>query len=100
MTAAEILFNLLLIAVVWGALNWQNLREVRKDRDLYRRDAKHNFDVADAAQATVKRLRKELVAEHVKTVSAEKYAAEMQRQRDDARRRLAAATQPKMEVYK
>lgn len=100
MTAAEILFNLLLIAVAWGSLTWTNLREVRKDRDLYRRDARHNFDVADAAQATVKRLRKELIAAHVKTVSAEQYAAEMQRQRDDARRRLAAATFPQMEVYK
>lgn len=100
MTAAELLFNLLLIAVVWGSLNWQNLRTCRRDRDMYRADAAHNFDVAQAAQARIDRAEKASLAALVAQRQAEAYAADMQRQRDDARRRLAAATFPQMEAYK
>lgn len=99
MTAAQILFYLFIVALAWGALNNQSLRKTRKERDMYQRDANHNFAVADAAQARVERLGKELVGSHVALDSAQKYAAEMQRQRDDMQRRLAQATAPrKVEV--
>ena len=52
MTAAELLFDLLMVAVVAYCLARVNLQAVRRERDMYRHDASHNAAVADARHHT------------------------------------------------
>ena len=94
MTAAELLFDLLMVAVVAYCLARVNLQAVRRERDMYRHDASHNAAVADARHHTAERIGQELIAAHVALDAANKHAADMQAQRDVMQRRLAAATWP------
>ncbi len=103
MTPAELLFDLLLIAVVAYCLARVNLQAVRRERDMYRRDASHNAAVADARHHTAQRVGQELIAAHVAVESAHAAMRDAFAQRDaalaekaDLQRRLATATKPKV----
>jgi hypothetical protein len=103
MTAAELLFDLLLVAVVAYCLARVNLQAVRRERDMYRHDATHNFDVADAQAQRAERIGQELIAAHVAVESANAAMRDAFAQRDaalaekaDLQRRLATATKPKV----
>ena len=100
MTAAELLFDLLLVAVVAYCLARVNLQAVRRERDMYRHDASHNAAVADARHHTAERIGQELIAAHVAVESAHAAMRDAAlAEKADLQRRLATATKPKVACH-
>jgi len=94
MTTAQALALAVIALAGWVALLHEARASERKERRMYRRDAGHNRQVAHAQQMRADRLAKDLIVAHIELVAAQNYAADMAAQRDDALRRLAAATWP------
>ena len=103
MTSTQLLAAVVLFIAPYCGYLLGELHRTRDERDIYRADAQHNYAEAVARRAArdvamrdslasmieITRLREDVTRLETRLADAESVAAEMARQRDDQRRRLA-----------
>jgi len=103
MTSTQLLGLTILFIATYATYLLGELHRTRSERDTYRADAAHNYAEAVARRSArdvamrdslaslieITRLREDVTRLETRLADAETVAAEMARQRDDQRRRLA-----------